>query len=270
MEIAATALPPGASRRFAEARHAWELLYLLTRRDLKLRYQDTILGFFWTAIKPLLFGLVVWFALHKVLNVETDIPYHLFLLSALLPWTWFQASIMFATPLFANNGSLVKKVPFPSYVLPLATISNNMIHFVLSLPVLVIFLLLDGRVPGPEWLLGVPLLLLIELALMTGLALFLSAMDVHFRDLEHLVEVVLNLLFYGTPILYPLASVPGRYQDLLRANPLASLMEGWRNLMVENDLPGLEIWPALAATVVVLVVGSWVFFRLRPTFADYL
>jgi len=194
MKSAAAAPAPGVSRRFAEARHAWELLYLLTRRDLKLRYQDTILGFFWTAIKPLLFGLVVWFALHKVLNVETDIPYHLFLLSALLPWTWFQASIMFATPLFANNGSLVKKVPFPSYVLPLATISNNMIHFVLSLPVLIIFLLLDGRVPGPEWLLGVPLLLLIELALMTGLALFLSAMDVHFRDLEHLVEVVLNLL----------------------------------------------------------------------------
>src|SRR3990172_5167909 len=210
MGIAATAPAPGASRRFAEARHAWELLYLLTRRDLKLRYQDTVLGFFWTAAKPLLFGLVVWFALRKVLKVETDVPYHLFLLSALLPWTWFQASITFATPLFANNGSLVKKVPFPSYVLPLATISNNMIHFVLSLPVLIIFLLVDGRVPGPEWLLGVPLLLLIELALMTGLALFLSAMDVHFRALEPLVEVVLNLLFYGTPILYPLASAPGR------------------------------------------------------------
>src|SRR3990172_6762304 len=111
MEIAAAAPAPGASRRFAHARHPSDLLYLLTpapgaprrsagarpageplslppRRDLKLRYQDTILGFFWTALKPLLFGLVVWFALHKVLNVETDVPYHLFLLSALLPRPW--------------------------------------------------------------------------------------------------------------------------------------------------------------------------------------
>ncbi len=271
MDVAATAVPT-ASRRVADARHFGELLYLLTRRDLKLRYQDTALGFVWTALKPLLFALVVWFALGKVLHVQTStsMPYHLFLLSSLLPWTWFQVSVTFATPLFVNNGSLVKKVPFPSSVLPLATIANNMIHFLLSLPILVIFLLIDGRAPGPEWIVGIPLLLGIQLVLLMGLSLGLSALDVHFRDLEHLTEVLLNLLFYGTPILYPLSRIPMPYRTLIRINPLSGLMEGWRNLIVLNELPGVEILPAIGITVIVFVAGAWIFSRLRPTFADFL
>jgi lipopolysaccharide transport system permease protein len=256
--------------RIAELRHAWELLYLLTRRDLKLRYQDTILGFFWTAAKPLLFGLVVWFAIRIVLKFETEVPYHLFLLSALLPWTLFQSSLMFATPLIVNNNGLVKKVPFPLYVLPLATIANNMVHFLLSLPVLVVFLLLAGYTPGPAWIIGIPFLLVLQLVLMMGAVLLLSALDVFFRDLEHLVEVLLSLLFYLTPILYPLSRIPDPYRDILKVNPLASLMEAWRGLLVSSELPGLEMWPSLLVTGIVAVVGVWTFRRLRPNFADYL
>ena len=251
-------------------RHALELLYLLTRRDLKLRYQDTVLGFVWTAAKPLAFGLVVWFALHKVLAVEVGMPYHLFLLSALLPWTLFQSSILLATPLFAHNGALIKKVPFPAAVLPLATIANNTVHFALSLPVLVVFLLISGRTPGWEWLVGVPLLLGLQLLLMVGLVLIFSALDVFFRDLEHLIEVVLNLLFYATPILYALPVVPEPYRQLLKLNPLAPLIEDWRALLVNNDLPGADIWPAVLLTGLLLALGSWVFAKLRPTFADHL
>jgi ABC-type polysaccharide/polyol phosphate export permease len=269
--MASKAVPlTGVSTRWGEARHAWELLYLLTRRDLKLRYQDTILGFFWTAAKPLVFGLVIWFALHKVLEIKADVPYHLFLLSALLPWTLFQASLLFSTPLIVNNGSLVKKVPFPAYVLPLATIANNTVHFLLSLPVLVVFLLLAGRTPGPEWIVGVPCLLVVQLALMMGSCLMLSALDVHFRDLEHLIEVVLNLMFYVTPILYQVSQVPHPYDEIVKLNPLVGLIEGWRDLLVSNQLPGLDILPALGLTALIVAAGSWVFSRMRPTFADYL
>jgi lipopolysaccharide transport system permease protein len=269
MAATSIAVNPAAGRR-QELRHAWELLVLLTRRDLKLRYQDTVLGFLWTAAKPLLFGLVVWFAMKKVVRIETDVPYHLFLLSALLPWTLFQMSVMFSTPLIVNNGALIKKVPFPSYVLPLATIANNTVHFLLSLPVLVVFLLLSGRAPGPEWLIGVPFLLLVQLGLMMGLSLALAALDVHFRDLEHLIEVMLNLLFYVTPILYPLSRFPGGYGSVLKLSPLAPLMEGWRDLLVSNRLPGSDIWLACLLTAVVLAGGVWIFARLRPSFADYL
>lgn len=261
---------PNESARLTGVRHAWELLYLLTRRDLKLRYQDTVLGFFWTAAKPLFFGLVVWFALFKVLAVQTEVPYHLFLLSALLPWTLFQSSVTFSTSLFVNNGSLIKKVPFPIYVLPMATLANNTVHFVLSLPVLVIFLVLSGRTPGPEWIIGVPALLALQLALMTGLSLLVSSLDVHFRDLEHLVEVVLNLLFYVTPILYPLSRIPHPYDDLLQLNPLAPLMEAWRGLLVTNDLPDAGILPSVVLTAGIVALGVWVFRRMQPSFADYL
>jgi lipopolysaccharide transport system permease protein len=269
--MATTAIsPPAVNQRWQEARHAWELLYLLTRRDLKLRYQDTMLGFVWTAAKPLLFGLVIWFAMSKVVRIQVDVPYHLFLLSALLPWTLFQTSVMISTPLIVNNGSLIKKIPFPSYVLPLAIIANNTIHFLLSLPVFIVFLVFSGRTPGSEWLVGLPFLLLLQLALMMGLSLALAALDVHFRDLEHLVEVMLNLLFYATPILYPLSRAPGRWPDILKLNPLAPMMEGWRDLLVSNELPGADIWPALLMTALILGAGSWIFSRLRPNLADYL
>jgi lipopolysaccharide transport system permease protein len=268
--ISAGSLPLDPASRLGGTRHAIELLYLLTRRDLKLRYQDTVFGFFWTAARPLLFGLVVWFAMRKVLLVETDVPYHLFLLSALLPWTLFQSSVLLATPLLALNGNLLKKVPFPAAVLPMSTIANNTVHFLLSLPVLVVFLVLADRTPGPELLIGVPFLLALQLALMTGIALLLSSVQVFFHDLEHLTEVVLTLLFYVTPIVYPFAAVPQPYRDLLRLNPLSTRIEGWRDLLVRNQLPGLEIWPSILLTGLALATGAWVFARLRPTFADHL
>jgi lipopolysaccharide transport system permease protein len=257
-------------RRFTELQHTWELLVLITRRDLKLRYQDTVLGFFWTAAKPLAFGFVLWFALSLVIRFRTEEPYHLFLLSALLPWTLFQTSLAASTPLLVLQGTLVKKVPFPLHVLPLAVIANNTVHFLLSLPVLVAFLVFAGFVPGPAWIIGIPLLLGLQLLLMMGAALMLSALDIHFRDLEHLIEVVLNLMFYMTPILYPLAIIPEPYHGILRFNPLATLMEAWRGLLVRNELPGLEIWPSVLMAAVVAALGLWIFQRLRPTFADYL
>jgi ABC-type polysaccharide/polyol phosphate export permease len=100
--------------------------------------------------------------------------------------------------------------------------------------------------------------------------LLLSSLDVYFRDLEHLIEVVLNLLFYVTPILYPLAEVPQPYRDLLNLNPLAPLIEAWRGLLVSNELPGADLWPSLLLTALVLAAGCWVFGKLRPTFADHL
>lgn len=268
--LATSTAAPASASRYGGLRHAGELLYLLTKRELKLRYQDTVLGFVWTAMKPLVLGLVIWFAIHRAIGVKTEAPYHIFLLSALLPWTLFQTSLLLSTPLFAHNGNLVKKVPFPAAVLPMATIANNLIHFLLSIPVLVAFLLLAGRTPGWQWIIGVPLLLGVQVTLMVGCALFLSAVDVFFRDLEHLIEVLLTLLFYVTPVLYPLASVPQPYRDLFRLNPIVPLIDAWRRLFLDNELPGANDLPGLAMTTVIVVLGAWVFSSLRPVFADHL
>jgi len=247
----------------------WELLYLLTLRDLKLRYQDTIFGMLWSLLKPLALGAVLYVALSKFVRLDVK-NYQLVLLTALFPWVWFQTSALLATASFAGNGALLKKVPFPRFVLPFSTILNSGFHFLLSIPVLIIVLALSGRHPNPTWILGVPMLAAVQLALLMGLMLIAASIDVYFRDLEHLVEVFLTLLFYLTPIFYPLSRVPDRWQPVLKINPLTSLIEAWRDLLMNNHLPGLDLWPTLVFTAAALVIGAQTFRTLEPGFADAL
>jgi len=221
-------------------------------------------------IKPLLLGLVLYVIISHVAKVETDLPYQLVLLPALFPWSWFQTSAIMAAPAIANNGNLIKKVHFPRYVLPFATVANNMVHFLLTIPIIAIIVLASGREPNWTWLIGIPLLTLVELLLLMGLVLFVSALDVYFRDLEHLLDVFLNLGFYMTPIIYPISAL-GKYQKVALINPMASLIEAWRDLFVYNRLPTpVDLWPCLAGTAAAVLIGSFVFGRLEKGFADAL
>jgi ABC-type polysaccharide/polyol phosphate export permease len=218
----------------------------------------------------LLFALVIYIALGRIIRVGIE-NYHLFLLSALFPWTWFQGSVFLAAPAFANNGKLLKKVYFPRYVLPLSTVTHNFVHFALSLPVLVVLLVLAGHVPGPTWIIGLPLLVLLQLLLLMGIVLIIATIDVFFRDLEHLVDVGLNLLFYMTPILYPLSMVPPRLRPLANLNPLAPLIEAWRDLFLDNRLPEIGlIWPTVVFIVVIIPASGWLFWSLQEHFEDAL
>jgi lipopolysaccharide transport system permease protein len=252
-----------------ELRRTWELLLLLTFRDLKLRYQDTALGFVWSLIKPLLLGGVLYLALKRI--ARFDIPdYQLFLLSALFPWAWFSASVTLAVPAFAHNGNLIKKVYFPRFVLPFSVVANNMVHFLLSIPVLLVFILATGQWPSPVWLVGIPLLTLVQLTLLMGIVLIVASFDVFFRDLEHLTEVFLNLWFYMTPILYPLDWVPDRLKPFYLINPMSPLIEAWRRLFIENTLPGPELLISVAFAAAAIALGAGAFRRLEGGFADAL
>ena len=248
----------------------WDLLYLFTIRDLKLRYQDTFLGFLWSLMKPLALGVVLSVALQTFVRIEVDEPYHLILLTGLFPWVWFQTSALLATASFAVNGPLIKKVPFPRFILPFATILNSGLHFLLTIPILIILLAIDGRYPDATWLIGIPMLVALQLALLMGIILVVASLNVFFRDLEHLVEVFLTLLFYLSPILYPLSKVPERWQPLLQINPMTSLIEAWRQLFMNNTLPGTDIWPALLFAAASVLLGIMIFRRLEPGFAGAL
>lgn len=265
MRVVSIPLPTGIN--LAQVTHTWELLVLLTARDLKLRYQGTILGFLWTMAKPLLLGLVLYFALNRVLGIKVgDAPYHLFLLSALFAWGWFQASLQFSTSSFSNNAPLLKKVYFPRFVLPFSAITSQLIHFLLSIPILALLLLVAGYRPGPEWLLGVPLLMAIQLLMLAGAVLLVASFNVFLRDLEHLVEVLMLLWLYLTPILYPLSLVKERVGSIIYLNPMASLIQAWRDLFLYDQLPGVDIWPALVFAGVALVAGSIAFKTLEGQF----
>jgi lipopolysaccharide transport system permease protein len=269
--VRAVAIPLATGTNLSRLTHTWELLVLLTAREIKLRYQGTILGFLWTLAKPLLLALVLSFALSRVLRVDVgEAPYHLFLLSALFPWGWFQSSVQFSAPSFANNAPLLKKVYFPRSVLPLSTVTNQLFHFLLSIPVLILLLVAWGYYPGLQWLVGIPLLVAIQLVILAGAVLLVASLDVFLRDLEHLVEVGLTLWFYVTPILYPLHLVKDRVGPVINLNPMASLIQAWRDLFLENKLPSLDIWPALVFAGAALVAGTLVFKTLEERFEDAL
>jgi len=234
-----------------------------------VRYQDTVLGLLWSLMKPLALAGVYYVVFHYLVDLGID-DYHLVLVAALFPWIWFQSSVLLATPAFASNGPLIKKVPFPRYVLPFATVVNSGIHFALSMPIFIGLLLWSGDHPNATWLVGIPVLVAVQLVLLMGVLLFIASIDVYFRDLEHFVEVVLNLAFYATPILYTLDSVPEEWEPILLINPLTALMEAWRDLLIRNTLPGIDLWPTLAFALVAIIVGTQTFRRLEPGFADAL
>lgn len=209
--------------------------------------------------------------MNTVLRIRvSDHPFHLFLLSALFPWAWFSASITQAAPSFAGNANLLKKVYFPRFVLPFTAVLYNMVHFILSLPILIVLLLAAKMHPGPAWIIGLPILIAVQAMVLIGIVLAVATLTVFLRDLEHLLEVFLNLWFYITPILYSLDVVPGKARYALKLNPMTSLIEAWRNLFLENSLPSIDIWPSLIFAAVAIVAGVALFRWLEGHFENAL
>ena len=242
-----------------------QLLHALTIRDLKLRYQGSIFGWAWSMLRPLALGAILSFALGKVLGTGIGA---VFLLCGLFPWFWFQGSVQVSTTTFVGNGGLLKKVRFPREVLPVSVVLGQTLQFALALPVLLAFVIAAGDNPAWSWLPGLPLLFVVQLALILGLSLLLASVTVFFRDLEHLVEVGLTLVFYGTPILYDIDRMPPGYDWMIWLNPLAPLMEGWRDVLLRGDLPGINLAASAALAVAFMAIGWFSFRRLEDSFAD--
>lgn len=247
------------------ARNALELLTALTGRELRLRYQGSVFGWAWSLVRPLAWGLILTFALGRVLGTGITA---IFLLSGLFPWFWFQSAVQMSSTTFVGNGGLLKRVRFPRVVLPLSVVLGNTLQFLLALPVLGGFLIASGHDPAWAWLAWLPLLFVIQLALATGLALFVASVTVFFRDLEHIVDVLLNLLFYATPIIYSVDRVPDRYEWVTKVNPLAPLAEGWRHVLMEGSRPGGDLAISAGLAAVAVALGWFTFRALEDSFAD--
>jgi ABC-type polysaccharide/polyol phosphate export permease len=245
----------------------------LVARELKARYRGSVLGFFWSFINPLLLLLVYSFVFTVVLpgaHPSELEPFALFMFCGILPWTWFSSSLLESTTVLITSGNLIRKVLFPAEVLPIVTVLAGAVHFCLGLPILAGFLIYY-RVPVvPTDLLWFPLIVLIQLILTLGLALLLSALTVHFRDLRDLLSNLLTLWFFGTPIIYALAQVPPQVRQILNLNPMTHLVVSYQEVLFA---PGpFARWSPLlavgAASVCVFVLGFFVFDRLRDTLAE--
>jgi len=249
------------------------LIQSLVARELKARYRGSVLGFFWSFFNPLLLLLVYSFVFSYVMPAAHDPriePYALFMFCGILPWTWFSSSLLESSNVLIAGGNLIRKVLFPAEVLPIVTVLAGLVHFLFGLPILAAFFLYYGVPLATADLLWLPVVVAIQLILTLGLALMVSALTVHFRDLRDLLANLMTLWFFATPIVYPLSQAPERVRRLLNLNPFTHLAIAYQQVLF---VPGpFEQWPRLlaigAASVMVLVLGFVVFDRLRDTLAE--
>jgi lipopolysaccharide transport system permease protein len=252
------------------------LIQSLVVRDLKARYRGSVLGFLWSFVNPLLLLLVysfVFLVMPTTRGAYAEKNYPVFMFCGLLPWAWFSSSLLEASTVLVSGGNLIRKVLFPAEVLPLVTVTAGLVNFLLGLPILFTFIVYFGVPIVATDLLWLPVIVLVQLMLTMALALLLSVLTVHFRDLRDLLANFLTLWFFATPILYRISNAGGlspRVHDLLLLNPFAHLARAYQEVLYEAG-PYRE-WPSLlivaALSLALLAVGYFVFDRLRDTLAE--
>lgn len=250
--------------RFAYLR---DLLRELVARDMKLRYKRSVLGMVWSLINPLAQLVVFTFVFRYVLRVTVE-NFTLFLFTGLLAWTWFSSSLSSATGAIVANGMLIRRPGFPAAILPIVTVTTYLIHYVLALPILLLFLVLsDVQV---TWaLLALPLVLALQFVLTLSLAYIVSAVHVTFRDTQYLLEIVLLLGFYLSPIFYEIELVPERMQTIYGLNPMVHLLSAYRAIFLEGRWPiDMSFLWLLLGSLLMLGVGYSVFRRASYRFVE--
>jgi lipopolysaccharide transport system permease protein len=265
-------LSPGGSRGLTAevARLAGyrDLLLLLVQKDLKAKYKGTALGFFWSFLNPLLLMIVYAVVFSVIARVSLQ-RYPVFLLCGMLPWNAFTIAISTGSQTIVGNANLIRRVNFPREFLPLASVVSSIVNMLLSLGILLGFAV-GFRQPLGLPLLTLPLLIALQLILTTGICLLVSALMVYFRDLENIITLVLTVLFFVTPIIYPLSSVGhGGLRGLLQLNPIQWLIGSYQDLWYWNSWPDLHRVLGFAAVSMVALALGWFFFRrLEGDFAE--
>ena len=269
-------------KEFAEVIRYRELLYNLVVRDLKIRYKNSVLGFFWSLVNPLLQVATITIVFKYILHTSGR-DYSAYLLCAFLPWMFFQMSVLDASSSILFHSDLVKKTYFPREILPASIVLSNLVHFVLALGVFFVYRMAIGGQITVSWLL-LPVVVLIQVMLNLGVAFFVSCLNVFYEDIKYLATVVLNLLYFALPIMYMVEQVrnseriPGPLVTLLYyINPLPLLLTAYRKILLppynfENihDIP-LNYWYlALAAvTSFIIFIAGYAFFNSRKwSFAE--
>jgi homopolymeric O-antigen transport system permease protein len=248
------------------------LIQSLVARELKARYRGSMLGFFWSFINPLALLLIYSFVFTYVIPARLPglEPYALFMFCGILPWSWFTASLLESSNVLIAGGNLIKKVLFPAEILPIVTVLANMVHFFLGLPILGAFLIYYRMPLHLSELAWFPFVVLVQLVLTLGLALLLSALTVHFRDVRDILANVLTFWFFATPIIYPMASAPEAGRRLLNLNPFTHLAISYQEILFYDGPFGHWKWlvALFVASIGLFLFGYFIFDRLRDSFAE--
>ena len=237
-----------------------ELLYLLARQELKARYKGRFLGYVWALAHTFSLAFVYWIAFKIIIGLEMP-NYSVYLVAGMFPWVWLSMGITGATRSFVVNAPLIREMGIAHAILPLASVMQEMAHFVLVLPALIAWVVLPGGYePAVSWLWQIPLMLALQLAFIYPIALGCAVANAYVRDIEYLLGIGFPLLFFATPMVYPISIVPEPLHDYFELNPLHALMQPWRSVFMEGALDPVQV-AYVAGWTLALGAVAWALYR---------
>ncbi|MBI5709219.1 MAG: ABC transporter permease [Candidatus Eisenbacteria bacterium] len=265
---AIVALRDDLREMFQELVQYRELLLTMTRRDLLLRYKQTIMGFGWSILMPVTYMIVFSLIFTRVVKLETDVPYPIYAYAGLLPWNFFASSLRFAVGSLTANSTLVTKVYFPREILPFSVVLVSLVDFAVGALVLAGLMAWYGV--AVHWtVLLLPVVVLVQILFTAGVTLLLAMGNLFFRDVKYLLEILITLWMFATSVVYPVERIGGRLGELLALNPMTPIIEAYRAILLHGTLPAAGPFAWAAAVSVVLLAVSWLaFHRAEFRFAE--
>jgi homopolymeric O-antigen transport system permease protein len=253
---------------FKELRRYRDLFYFLIWRDVKVLYAQTILGFSWAILHPLIQIVIFTIVFGKVAKVPTDgIPYVLFSTVAIIPWTYMSQTMTESSQSLVGGQHMLGKVYFPRLIFPLTSVLAKLIDFGVSM-LIVLCVIFYYRVV-PTWnLVLLPIFVLLMMSTSAGVGMWLSSMAIRFRDVRHAMVFVVRMFMYSAPIVYSASSIPEKWRLVYSLNPIVGVIEGFRACLLGTPMPWPYIWPGIITAVILFVSGALYFKRMERVFVD--
>ncbi|MFL6466526.1 MAG: ABC transporter permease [Pyrinomonadaceae bacterium] len=245
-----------------------DLFYILTLRDIKIRYKQTILGAAWAIIQPLFTMIIFSLFFGRLAGIQSEgIPYPLFAFAGLLPWTFFSNAVTNSGNSLVGSANLITKVYFPRMIIPMAAVASGLLDFAIAFLLLVVLMVWYGAMPGAG-ILMLPVLVLLTSLFAAGAGMWMSALNVKYRDIRYALPFLIQLGLFVTPIIYPTSLVPEKWRWLLYLNPLTGQIEGYRSAFFGRPFDWAALGVSAALTVAILLFAAYNFKKMERSFAD--
>lgn len=244
-----------------------EFLKTNVKKDIRGKYKGSFLGVLWSFINPLLTALVYAIVFPFILKGSQD-NYVTFIVIAILPWNWFTTVISQGTFCILANAGIIKKVYFPREILPISTATSGLVNFLISTPIILMFLLFSG-IGFSKYILFLPVIAIIQYLLTLAIIMITSAINVYIRDAEYIINFFVTMLFYATPVLYSADLFPKQFRQFLYLNPMTTIINGYRDLFYYKQMPDcLALGIVFIISILLLLLGFKIFRKLEKGFAE--
>jgi lipopolysaccharide transport system permease protein len=253
---------------FKELKEYRDLFYFLVWRDIKILYAQTILGFLWAILQPLIQIIIFTIIFGKVAKISTEgVPYVLFSSVAIIPWTYLSQAIGQSSQSLVSGQHMLGKIYFPRLIFPLTSVLAKLLDFGISMLIILVVILYYRVVP--TWnLLFFPLFIVIMMSISAGVGMWLSALAIRFRDVKFAMPFAIRMLMYTAPIVYSASSIPEKWRLVYSLNPIVGVIEGFRACLLGTPMPWTYIWSGIITTAIILISGAFYFKRMERVFVD--